>query len=113
MSVFDFTHNLYDILKSHIDITFETLCNSINNGFAVSDGMKRFPCKISCLSEVYDSIPMWSYYAQKHQGVCIEYDLSKLDMTTELNQQIVRNISKVHYSSIRPDILIPVERKFF
>jgi len=32
---------------------------------------------IFCCSEINDSITMWSYYAQKHEGVCIEYDILK------------------------------------
>ena len=28
---------------------------------------------VVCLSEVYDSILMWSHYAQKHMGVCFEF----------------------------------------
>jgi len=29
----------------------------------------------SCFSEVYDSILMWSHYAENHEGFCIEYNL--------------------------------------
>ena len=27
-----------------------------------------------CLSRVWDSIPMWSYYAREHQGFVVEFD---------------------------------------
>jgi hypothetical protein len=33
--------------------------------------------KVSCFSEISDNILMWSHYADKHHGVCIEFD-SKL-----------------------------------
>ena len=33
-----------------------------------------------CLSEVYDSILMWSHYAQNHTGFCIEYDFEENNM---------------------------------
>ena len=32
---------------------------------------------ITCFSENPDSILMWSHYANKHTGFCVEYDLSK------------------------------------
>jgi hypothetical protein len=31
---------------------------------------------MSCFSERKDSILMWSHYAGKHQGICVEYDFS-------------------------------------
>ena len=48
---------------------------------------------------------MWSYYANSHNGVCVEYDLSKLDMTDSMNRRILNSLSKVHYSPIRADSL--------
>ena len=30
---------------------------------------------IACLSENYDSVLMWSHYANNHKGMCIEYNL--------------------------------------
>lgn len=33
-----------------------------------------------CLSEVYDSMLMWSHYARNHTGFCIEYDFKESDM---------------------------------
>ena len=47
---------------------------------------------------------MWSYYANSHKGVCVEYDLSKLDTNVALNQKILTNLTKVHYSPIRSDL---------
>ena len=32
---------------------------------------------ISCFAERSDNILMWSHYADKHKGFCVEYDLSK------------------------------------
>ncbi|MDD5089047.1 MAG: DUF2971 domain-containing protein, partial [bacterium] len=29
---------------------------------------------VCCFSRVWDSIPMWSHYADGHKGVCVEYD---------------------------------------
>lgn len=47
---------------------------------------------IFCLSEVNDSILMWSHYANSHQGICIEYSPLKdntgiaLQLEDRLNQ---------------------------
>lgn len=32
---------------------------------------------VSCFTERFDSMLMWSYYADNHKGVCIEYDTNK------------------------------------
>lgn len=32
--------------------------------------------RVACFSETVDSILMWSHYANKHKGFCIEYDFS-------------------------------------
>lgn len=36
--------------------------------------------RVVCLSEVYDSMLMWSHYAKNHMGYCIEYDFEENDM---------------------------------
>lgn len=47
--------------------------------------------KISCFSENRDSLLMWSYYANSHKGVCLEFDL-KNDKT------LCEHCYKVQYS---------------
>lgn len=37
---------------------------------------------VLCLSEKFDSPLMWSHYGQQHRGVCIEYDVSKLEYSS-------------------------------
>lgn len=39
--------------------------------------LRRFFC-VSCFSETPYSGPMWGHYANKHTGLCIEYDVEKL-----------------------------------
>lgn len=34
--------------------------------------------KICCFSKTYSNYLLWSYYAQGHSGVCIEYEVNKL-----------------------------------
>jgi|GEM_PF-946445 len=35
--------------------------------------------RIACFSEVKDSLAMWLHYADKHEGVCLEYDVKQID----------------------------------
>lgn len=94
---------MYDGFQS-VNFSFEEFCDEINAGFYHSDGFMRLACKMSCFTEVFDSILMWSYYANSHRGVCLEFDLSKLDTSNPLNRDILNNFSKVHYSPIRSDL---------
>ena len=34
---------------------------------------------VACFSESFDSLLMWSHYAQNHQGMCVEYELLKFN----------------------------------
>ena len=53
--------------------------------------------RVLCLSEINDSILMWSHYAQNHQGFCIEYDLNAWDCK--------RHLKPVQYFNDRHKIL--------
>ncbi len=54
--------------------------------------------RITCFAESNLSPLMWSHYADKHQGFCIEYDLSKID------DGYTRCILPVVYSETKCDI---------
>ena len=95
---------LYDNF-GEVDFSYEGFCELIDTGFYIQDGHYHINCKISCFSEINDSILMWSYYASNHEGVCLEFDLDKLPQN-ELTKQIISSISKVHYSPIRTDNLL-------
>lgn len=40
--------------------------------------------RIACFTQKKDNVPMWYYYADKHKGICIEYDFSKLKSFVDL-----------------------------
>lgn len=40
---------------------------------------------VSCFSTTSDNILMWSHYADKHGGICIEYDFSLLEKLENIN----------------------------
>ena len=82
-------------------ISFEEFCEVIEEGYLNSNPFTRIKCKMSCFSDVNDSILMWSYYANKHKGVCVEYDLSQLDLELPFNRKIYESIARVNYSRHR------------
>ncbi|MEG0056790.1 MULTISPECIES: DUF2971 domain-containing protein [Bacteria] len=41
--------------------------------------VNTFKTGVLCLSSKFDSPLMWSHYASKHQGLCIEYDMSNIE----------------------------------
>ena len=84
--------------------SLEEFISAIDHGFAERERVMRLNCKISCFSEICDSILMWSYYANSHNGICIEFDLSLLDENAELTHQIHKGMSRVHYSPVRADL---------
>ena len=56
-----------DEAKAKISEAIQVIKDKINEIFG-----------ISCFAERYDNILMWSHYADKHTGFCVEYDMSKL-----------------------------------
>lgn len=52
--------------------------------------------RVACFSETFNSILMWSHYAQNHSGYCIEYEMDKVSKWL--------NFFPIVYSSERNDI---------
>ena len=88
---------IYNYLNTKT-FSLEEFIDAIDKGFIEDKRVMKLNCKISCFSEIWDSILMWSYYANNHSGICIEFDMSKLDKNDELTSQIYRGMSKVQYS---------------
>ncbi|MDZ4541634.1 MULTISPECIES: DUF2971 domain-containing protein [Bacillus cereus group] len=66
-------HNLiYAITKAEYDIKTKNDLEKIVTQI-------KEKTKISCFSEVNDSILMWSHYADNHKGFCIEYNFNEID----------------------------------
>lgn len=110
LSVFSIERSVEEVLKKTYSMmnpqgfSIDEFISEIDRGFSEHERVMRLNCRISCFSEVCDSILMWSYYANSHNGICIEFDLSLLNQNTELTHQIIRGISKVHYTPIRADL---------
>ena len=62
---------------------------------------KRICGKVACFSETWESIPMWSYYADSHKGVCMKYDFALLDASDSNFEKIISSLHKVWYSEHR------------
>ena len=52
---------------------------------------------ITCLSEVPDSLLMWSHYANSYAGICIEYDFNQI-------KDVIGFIYPVEYTTERPTL---------
>lgn len=78
---------LDEIRKKLIPLT-EKLKELVNKQFA-----------ITCFSTVSDSVLMWSHYANKHTGFCVEYNFEKCR-----NWDALINLFPVLYSNDRPSL---------
>lgn len=86
--------------------------DEFNDPFETNNVILPTDCKVSCFSEINDSILMWSYYANKHKGICVEYDVSLLE-DDELNQIIRKSITRVTYSPLKANTKNSIESLFY
>ena len=63
-----------DVPKSEIERVYSSLDDGIRQ---IREGLGK-QVGIECFTQSPTDILMWSYYADKHTGVCVEYDFSKL-----------------------------------
>lgn len=67
------------------------------------DGLKT-KTGIACFSESDDSILMWSHYANNHRGICVEYDLMKINEQLGFSPvPVVYGGERVRFGTIAPD----------
>lgn len=77
-----------DNIERALDIVLQTHGEKLSASWkniiieALSDGMEeiRDAVRVVCLSEVFDSMLMWSHYSQNHTGYCLEYDFDETDI---------------------------------
>ena len=89
----------YDISSDKIEQLYNQLDNII---YEMHCAVGR-AVGITCFSETHSNMLMWSHYANKHTGICVEYDFSKLFTTVPTSLLL-----PVTYSDKRP--LLPIER---
>lgn len=80
--------NLDEFFSSCAEMT--TYQNKLNVAINIAYG-------VTCFSERYDIALMWSHYANKHTGICVEYDFSKL----EVNNRLLVQLFPVIYTKAR------------
>ena len=71
---------IQQILRNHGVELQKSLVNVLQDKLNSSMSEVKDSVRVVCLSEVYDSILMWSHYAQNHTGFCIEYDFEENNM---------------------------------
>ncbi|ENH6782026.1 DUF2971 domain-containing protein [Vibrio parahaemolyticus] len=89
------TENVSDLIKScdefseKISTVFEEKIQEINYNYNKTAKQKYLICS---LSEVNDSILMWSHYADNHAGFVMEYDFTEaIDIKEKLHKVIYDN----------------------
>ncbi len=78
--------------------SFESFFAMIKKSYIKRQPIISLSKRVTCFSEVNDSILMWSYYADKHQGVCLEYNPILLNDGNDEHMKILNAIQKVQYS---------------
>ena len=85
----------------HIDGELEEAQEKISEAIKTIKDKINEILGISCFAKRNDNILMWSHYADKHTGFCVEYDLSKMK-----SQEAKLMLYPVIYSKKRP--LLPL-----
>ena len=75
---------------------FDSLIKEMHRGVGEAIG-------VSCFTEKPDNMLMWSHYADKHTGICVEYDFSKMFSSVPNSM-----LFPVSYSKQRP--VLPIEK---
>lgn len=91
------------VLQAHGGRLSDSWTNTLINGLKNCMDTIKDAVKVVCLSEVYDSMLMWSHYAQNHTGYCIEYYFDEKDMFYKHLYPVV--YTKHRYIITKSDIL--------
>lgn len=66
--------------------------------------MMKSTMGIACLSESFESLLMWAHYANNHCGMCVEYDLMKINQQLNFTPiPIIYSKDRVCFDSLNPD----------
>ena len=91
-----YSANEIDAIKKQFDTVSKDAIKQVRK--VISDQFR-----ITCLSERMDSSLMWSHYANKHYGFCLEYDFTPT-LSYQPNDLLMAQLMlfPVHYSDDRP-----------
>lgn len=91
------------VLQAHGGKLSDSWMNILESGLSGCLNKIKDAVRVVCLSEVYDSMLMWSHYAQNHTGFCIEYDFEEKDMFYKHLHPVV--YTKERYAVSKIDVL--------
>ncbi len=91
------------VLQAHGGKLSDSWMNILESGLSGCLNKIKDAVRVVCLSEVYDSMLMWSHYAQNHTGFCIEYGFEEKDMFYKHLHPVV--YTKERYAVSKIDIL--------
>lgn len=102
ISLVDFSKIVSDFAKGMGEIiSSDLICEMYYQHSFHKPTKKRVCGKVACFSETWESIPMWSYYADSHKGVCMKYNFELLDVSDSRFEKIIPSLHKVWYSEQR------------
>lgn len=78
--------------------TFKNFIERLKESYIQNQPIVSVCKRVACFSEVNNSILMWSYYANKHKGICLEYTPTELDLEDEYQLSLFNGLQKVFYS---------------
>lgn len=84
--------NLENLLNQQIWLSLPLY---LNDPFEQEYGIYREGALISCFTENYNSLLMWSHYSNSHQGYCVKYNFD------DISNYFKSNLFPVLYSSER------------
>ena len=91
------------VLQAHGGKLSNSWMNILESGLSGCLDKIKDAVRVVCLSEVYDSMLMWSHYAKDHTGYCIEYEFDEKDMFYNHLHQVV--YTKDRYAVSKTDVL--------
>lgn len=92
----------------------QTVMSKSVKQFRETMGHIRCTTGVACFSESYDSLLMWSHYAQNHQGICVEYELLKFNTELKFSPvPIIYSNERTRLSAIDMDNMGPSSLAFF
>ena len=66
--------------------------------------------RLSCFSEVYDSIQMWGHYADKHSGICLGFCTFEVPKFPEKEWFAINKLNDNRYLTYQDYSLLPLKK---
>ena len=81
------------------------LCNELEKLNEYINKLTSSLAKVVCFTESNTNLPMWNHYANKHSGVCLEFDFPKIS-----NAYFIERMLPVYYVKELPNgVNLPID----